>query len=350
MTDIALKKIFRVTLAAFGLFLLLYLIYLLSDLIIILAIAVLLAFIFEPFVKNLEKEGLSRFASTLTIFVIVGLLFYLALSFIIPKFVYQMNELISSLRVYSLHDQILLLEKEIYKLLPFFTPGELAGKVESFISSAIVNSFDKATELLTSIVSVAAILVIVPFLTFFLLKDSKKILKGIINVIPNNYFEMSYWILKKVSIQLGRFVRAWIFDATFVGVSCGVGFYLIGIENALPLGVIAGLGHLVPYLGPLIGGIPAMIISIIQFGDLSHIPYIAILLLIIYTLDNGIVQPYVFAKSVDMHPIVIILLILAGSQLFGLIGMLLAVPTASVLKTAVTEIYFAFKSSKIARI
>jgi len=118
----------------------------------------------------------------------------------------------------------------------------------------------------------------------------------------------------------------------------------------LPLGMISGLGHLIPYLGPIIGGIPAAIISIIQYGDLSHIPYIILVLSIIYTLDNGFVQPYVFAKSVDMHPIIIILLIIAGSQLFGLLGMLLAVPTAAVIRTLMKEIYFAFKNYKIARI
>jgi predicted PurR-regulated permease PerM len=153
-----------------------------------------------------------------------------------------------------------------------------------------------------------------------------------------------------VSIQLGRFVRGWILDAAFVGTFCGIGFYLIGIENALPLGVIAGLGHLVPYLGPIIGGIPAVIISLIQYGDLSHVPYIIVILLLVYTLDNGFVQPYVFAKSVDMHPIIIILLIIAGSQLFGLLGMLLAVPIAAVLRTLIKEVYFAFKNYKIARI
>lgn len=350
MTDKTIKKLVRFLFGAAALFLLFYFAFLLADLIIIVAISVLLAFIFDPFVKQLEKEGLSRFVSTFIIFIGMGLLLYLSLSFIIPKFIYQLNQLISTLRGYSLHDQIILLEKELYNFLPFFTPGELTQKVETFISTALVNSFDRAAEVLTSIVSVAAILVIVPFITFFLLKDSRKIFKGIIGIVPNNYFEMSYWILKKVSIQLGRFVRAWIFDATFVGVTCGLGFYIIGIENALPLGVIAGLGHLIPYFGPIIGGIPAIIISIIQFGDFSHVPFIIILLLGVYSLDNGFVQPYVFAKSVEMHPIVIILLILAGGQLLGVVGMLLAVPIATVLKTAAKEIYFAFKNYRIARI
>jgi putative permease len=350
MTDLAVKRLLKIFIWVFLIFIFIYLTYLLSDLIIILAISILLAFIFDPLVTMLEQEGFNRLASTFFIFIGFGLFIYLGLSFVIPKFSFQMNQLIGSLRNIDIHQQLTILEKEIQSYIPFFAVGELSKRVEEFINNQIVNSFDSISILLSSIFSVAAILVIVPFISFFLVKDSRNILKGILHVMPNNYFEMSYYILKKVSIQIGRFVRAWIFDATFVGTLCGLGFYIIGIENALPLGVIAGLGHLVPYLGPIIGGIPAVIISIIQFGDLSQIPYILIVLTSLYTFDNGFVQPYVFSKSVNMHPIIIILLIIAGSQLYGLLGMLLAVPTAAVVRTLVKEVYFAFKNYKIARV
>ncbi|MEO8231617.1 MAG: AI-2E family transporter, partial [Ignavibacteriota bacterium] len=202
----------------------------------------------------------------------------------------------------------------------------------------------------SGILSIAAFLVIVPFITFYLLKDSAVIHKALIHIVPNKYFEMSYWILKRISLQLGRFVRGWIFDATFVGTAVGFGFYVIGVPNALPLGVIAGIGHLIPYFGPIIGGIPAIVLSIMQTGDLSQVPLIMTVVVLIYTLDNGFVQPYVFSKSVDMHPIIIILLIITGGELFGILGMLLAVPTATIIKTAATEIYFAFKNYSIAKL
>jgi predicted PurR-regulated permease PerM len=130
----------------------------------------------------------------------------------------------------------------------------------------VVNIFDSVSTLLSSIVSVIAVLVIIPFISFFLLKDNRRILQGLLQTIPNKYFEMSYYVLKKVTLRLGLYVRAWIFDATFVGVMIGFGFYFIGVPNALPLGVIAGLGHLIPYFGPIIGGIPALIVSIVQYG------------------------------------------------------------------------------------
>jgi predicted PurR-regulated permease PerM len=326
--------------------LLLALLYLLRDVFVLLAISVLIAFIFQPFVLFFEKQGFSRLISVVLVFLIVGAALYIGLSILIPRFLFQLTHLIETLHVYSLHDQLLAIEKKIYRFVPFFPPGTLAKRAEQLISTQIFNIFEEVSDILSSIVSVIAILIIVPFITFFLLKDNRIIIRGLINIVPNKYFEMSYWVLKKITIQLGRFVRGWLFDASFVGIMCGLGFYMIGIPYALPLGVIAGFGHLVPYLGPVIGGIPAIIISIIQYGDASHVPFIILLMGIIYTTDNGFIQPYIFSKNVGMHPIVIILLIITGSQLFGLLGMLFAIPVASVIKTAAKEIYFAFKNYK----
>jgi predicted PurR-regulated permease PerM len=350
MTEKSLKRITRISAWLLIFALLFIMVFLLSDIFLVMIFSILLAFIFIPLVNLLEKEGFSRLSSTLIIFAATGFLLYLILSFIIPKFIIQMNQLVKALQTISLHEQLVQLENEIYRFFPFFRVGELSKRFEEFISSQFVNSFDAISGLLTGIVSVALIIIIIPFIAFFLVKDSRKIMKNILHVIPNNYFEMSYWILKKVSLQLGRFVRAWIFDATFVGTTMGIGLYILGVNNALPLGVIAGFGHLVPYFGPVIGGVPAIIVSLIQIGDLSMAPFIILLVIIIYALDNGFVQPFVFSKSVDMHPIIIILLIIAGSQLFGILGMLLAVPTASIVKTATKEIYFAFKNYRIARL
>ena len=344
------KNNIRIFFTLVGVGLLFYFSFLLINVIILIAISILLGFILAPFVKMLEGKGFSRTISTLIIFILFGFLVYFGLSFVIPKFVFQMDQLIGSLKDFSLNEELNLLETKILRIFPFFNQGELSLKVQGIISTTFNDSINHITQYISSIVSTAAFVVIVPFIAFYLLKDSSVIQKGLIHIVPNKYFEMSYWILKSVSLQLGRFVRGWVFDAIFVGTAIGFGFYFIGLSNALPLGVIAGIGHLIPYLGPLIGGIPAIVLSIVQTGDLSQVPLIMLIVTLTYTLDNGLVQPYVFSKSVDMHPIIIIILIIIGSELFGLIGMLLAVPTATVVKTAVTEIYFAFKNYSIAKL
>ena len=344
------KKNTKIILLLLGFVLLFYISYLLINVLILIAVSVLLGFIFAPFVKFFEGQGFTRTISTLIVFTIFGFLFYLGLSFVIPKLFYQMDQVIVSLKDFSLNEELNSLEKKILGIFPLFNKGELSKKVQEIFATSFNDAINHITTYVSGIVSITAFLVIVPFITFYLLKDSAVILKELIHIAPNKYFEMSYWILKRITLQLGRFVRGWIFDATFVGVAIGFGFYFIGLPNALPLGVIAGIGHLVPYLGPVIGGVPAIVLSIMQTGDLSQVPVILMILALTYTLDNGIVQPYVFSKSVDMHPIIIILLIIIGSELFGLIGMLLAVPTATVIRTAATEIYFAYKNYSIAKL
>lgn len=350
MTDIFNKKYGRIVLVVIAIPILLYAFYLLSNLFVLVALSVLLGFIFAPFVRMLEGRGFSRTLSTLFVFASFGFLVYLALSFVIPKLFYQMDQLIIELKDFSLNEELNTIENKILGVFPLFHKGELALKVENIITSSFNDAINHLTSYLSGIVSIAAFLFIVPFISFFLLKDSAAIQKGLIHIVPNKYFEMSYWILKRVTLQLGRFVRGWIFDATFVGIFLGFGFYFIGLPNALPLGVIAGLGHLIPYFGPIIGGVPAIVLSIMQTGDLSQIPLIILIVTSAYTLDNGFVQPYVFSKSVDMHPIIIILLIIAGSELLGLLGMLLAVPTATVIKTTVKEVYFAYKNYSIVKL
>ena len=350
MADLTYKTTTKILIWTAGTIILMYLVYMLTEVLIILALSILLAFIFAPFVTLLEGKGFNRLSSTLMIFGVFGFITYLSLSIIIPKLIFQMNQLVGALQGFSFDEEMKALEASVIRYLPFLEPGSISTRLESLFSSQLINAVDSITEVLSSIVSVLAVLIIVPFITFFLLKDNRRILQGILHTVPNKYFEMSYYVLKKVTLQLGLFVRAWIFDATFVGVMIGFGFYFIGVPNALPLGVIAGLGHLIPYFGPVIGGIPAIIVSIVQYGDLSQVPLILLVVLITYTFDNGFVQPSVFGKSVDMHPIAIILLIISGGILFGLMGMLLAVPVATVIKTLSKEIYFATKNYKIARV
>jgi predicted PurR-regulated permease PerM len=312
MTDSSQKKFIKLILWISGTVILLYVLYQLSDIIIIVALSILLSFIFVPFVNSLESRGFNRLTSTLLTYGIFLFLLYLSLSVIIPKFIVQMDQLITALEGFSFDTEMQAFEKSIIAYLPFLKPGDLTIKIEEFITNQFVNSIESISSVLTSIVSVIAVVVIVPFITFFLLKDSKRILQSILQMMPNKNFEMSYWVLKKVSLKLGMFVRAWIFDAAFVGVMIGTGFFIIGLPNAMPLGVIAGLGHLIPYFGPVIGGVPAIILSLIQYGDFSQLPLIVLIVLGTYTIDNGFVQPYIFGKSVDMHPIVIILLIIFG--------------------------------------
>ncbi len=321
--------------------------YLFFDILVMISIAVLIAFIFSPAVGFLERHGVSRIFAVLIVFAASGALIFFGISSFLPKIASQLNRLAESLNEEKALIFINHLQTAIEKYIPFLHNIDLAGQIGNFIRDTFYNSLNNFNQILSSIFSFITILVIVPFMSFFLLKDDKKIIKGMLSILPNKYFEMSYYILKQMIYQLGRFVRGWLLDALFVGVMSILGLTLLGIDNAVSIGAIAGIGHLIPYFGPVIGGLPALIISVIQFGDFSMLPSIFLMFVIIYSVDNGFIQPNVFSKATDIHPILIIILILIGSQLMGITGMLLAVPVSTVIKTAAKEIYLGYKSYNI---
>jgi predicted PurR-regulated permease PerM len=158
---------------------------------------------------------------------------------------------------------------------------------------------------------------------------------------------MTINILDKIDKQLSMYVRGWLFDALFVGVLTALGLSILKINNALIIGTVAALGHLIPYAGPIVGGIPAILISIIQYGDFHMVLPIVLMFTIIYLLDNSIAQPYIFSKSADMNPITIIALLLLGNELLGAFGALIAIPVATILKVSARETINGFRNYKL---
>lgn len=325
----------------------LYLCYFFIDIILILILSILLGMIINPLVNILERRGIGRLFSVVIVFLLLGVIFILGMSFFIPMIISQMNTIAGTLTQENVSQVLVQIGDGIKNYIPFLDSSKLTEQLSTGISNILFNSFDDVSNLVSEIFSVLSISVIIPFITFFLVKDHTQISKGLISIIPNRYFEMSYSVLKKINYQLGKYVRSWILDAIFVAILSAIGLTILGIKNSITIGIIAGIGHLIPFFGPIIGGLPAILISIIQFGDFSMLPAIIIMFVIIYTIDNGFIQPNIFSKSTDLHPLAIILLIIAGSKVMGIFGMLLAVPIATVCKTAIKEIYFGFKNYKI---
>jgi predicted PurR-regulated permease PerM len=326
-----------------------YILYAFSEIWAMLIIALMLSMIFKPIVDFIEGRGVRRTFSVLIVFVSTGLLSIFGISIILPKIIRQMKQIINLMTPENLDNIFGQIEGVIHNALPFLSPINLSEKISVYLQSMFNIWINDLTNIVESLFAIIAILIIVPFVTYFLLKDSTLLLKGIINIMPNKYFEVSYWVIRKISIQLSRYVRSWILDAMIVGILSGLGLAMLGINNSASIGFVAGVGHLIPYFGPIIGGLPAILISVVQFGDFSMLPKIILMFLAVYALDNGFIQPNLFSKSTDIHPLGIIILILIGSKMLGIIGMLLAVPAATVIKTAAKEFYYGYKNYKIIR-
>jgi len=328
----------------------LVILYTFKQIFIMLIIASLIALVFNPVVVIFEKAGIKRSFSILMIFLIVTSLIFIGLYAFVPIVSDQANNLGKSIRGLKIISEVSSFDRTLTRYMPYLKPGDVTHRVELFVNQLLSAWFESIVLFLSNIMVIVEFLIILPFITFFLLNDYKSILKGILSIVPNKYFEASYNIMHKMAFQLGRFVRSWLLDALSVGLLTITGLTILGIENAVIIGIIAGFGHLIPYLGPVFGIFPAVIVSVLQYGNFKMLPAIIIMFAIIYVIDNGFVQPKLYSKNLNIHPLLVIVLILMGNQLMGIFGMLIAVPTATIIKTVTREIYYSYKYFSIVKI
>jgi predicted PurR-regulated permease PerM len=314
-----------------------------TDIFITLVFCLLLALVLNPAVDYLESKGLNRTISILLVYVIIGAAVTVTVNLFIPNIVEEATSFQASFKEFELSDKLKDVERWIEKNVPFLKKGDVSKELQNVIKG----SFTKAQDVVKGVLSTAFLVFLIPFVTFFILRDRRAIKNGFISLVPNKYFEMTVNIVNKIEKQLSSYVRGWIFDAMFVGILSMLGLSLLGINNAIMIGVVAGAGHLIPYAGPIIGGIPAILISVIQFGDFSMVIPIVLMFTAVYLIDNSIAQPYIFSKSADMNPITIIALLLIGNQLLGAFGMLIAIPIAAILKVSARETINGFRNYKL---
>lgn len=314
-----------------------------TDIFIALIICLLFALVLNPFVDFIESRGITRSISILIVYAVISVTFYLIFQLVVPSITQESDSLQKSYKEFRVSEKLQIIEKWIEKNVPYIKKGDVGREVEN----AVKTSFSKAQDIISGVVSTVIYIIIIPFITFFILRDRQKLKNGLIDLVPNRYFEMTVNIIDKIEKQLSSYVRAWLLDALILGILSFIGLSILGVNNAVIIGLVAGGGHLIPYAGPVIGGVPAILISIIQYGDFHMVLPIVILFTIIYVLDSSFIQPYLFSKGAEMNPIVIIALIIIGNQIMGAFGALIAIPIATVLKVSAKETINGFRNYKL---
>ncbi len=315
------------------------------DLVLALILSVLAAFVLQPVVTFLEsRAGLKRVPAILITFLTVrGAAVYL-LILAVPVLFDRLMAIQQQISQFPFDSKLQEIAKDLEHSLPFVNAESLARSVHGLIESAA----NEAGSLLENSVGTLATLAIVPFVTYFILADGHRSYHSLIERIPNRYFEMTLNVLEKIQTQLVGYLKGWILDSMIIGILSIVGLTILGVNYAFVIGLIAGIANLVPYLGPIIGATLAILVSLTQVGNFGMILPIVIMSVIIRLIDDLVVQPLCFARSVDMHPLTVILLLLIGSQMLGIGGMLLAIPLATIIKVSAVETHWGLKNYRIA--
>ena len=195
------------------------------------------------------------------------------------------------------------------------------------------------TMFIGGVISGLTFVVIVPFVAFFFLKEGRRLTRCLIALVPNAYFELCLNLMYQANKQIGNYIRGQLLAVLVVSVLSIGGLSIIGVYYALPLGLLAGLANVIPYLGPLIGIVCSSIVALATGGGLAMVAKVIAMFLIVQLIDNVLIQPTMVAKSVELHPLVVLFVVMVGSQLMGIVGMLIAVPLTGIAKVSGQTIY-----------
>ncbi len=312
--DISYKTILFTT----AFFALLWVIYLIKDVIMLLFVAIIFMSALSPIIERMEKFKIPKAAGIAITYLVVLSLIGLIISFVVTPVVVQTGNLLTNLPHYSA------------QLLPengFIDKGVIQQQLGSFSKNALEVSLAVFNNIL-AFISIAVI-------TFYLLLDRDKLDSLVIHFSFGKQVKAQR-IMAKIEEKLGGWLRGQIMLSFIIGAAAYILLSILNVPYALPLAVLAGIMEVVPVIGPIVSAIPAILIAYISY-PLSA-AWVALGFFIIQQLENHLIVPQVMKYSVGLNPLVVILGVAIGGRLLGISGALLAVPITVVVQIIIEEV------------
>jgi predicted PurR-regulated permease PerM len=312
------------------------LIYLLAPVLMPFLVAAVLAYIGDPLVDRLEARKLSRTLSVVTVFLTLSLFALLLLIILVPMLERQVALLISKLPQYFQWLQQSAIPA-VSERLGFEGPIlDLVALQESLreqwqqAGGAVKGVVGVISKSGVTLLAWVGNLVLIPVVTFYMLRDWDILVARVHELIPRRYEAVVARLARASDEVLGAFLRGQLTVMMALGLIYSVGLSIVGLELAVLIGMLAGVVSFVPYLGFIVGIVAAGIAALMQFQELMPLVYVLIVFGIGQMLEGMLLTPLLVGDKIGLHPVAVIFAVLAGGQLFGFVGILLALPVAAV--------------------
>jgi predicted PurR-regulated permease PerM len=334
-----------------------FLIYLLAPVLTPFAIAALLAYLGDPLVDRLEERGFSRNVSVLMVFLAMILSLILVLLILIPMLERQVTTLFNKLPTYLAwieHTALPWVADRLGVDTSFLREGEMADKLVQALQQHWQTAGGVAATVLGSvgksglaILGWIANLVLIPVVTFYLLRDWDRLMRIVDDLLPRHIEPVVLKLARESDSVLSAFLRGQLSVMLALGTIYSLGLLLIGLDLGLLIGMGAGLLSFIPYLGTFLGLAGGLIAAFVQFGDWFHPAMVLMVFMAGQTLEGFVLTPYLVGDKIGLHPVAVIFAIMAGGQLFGFLGVLLALPIAAVIVVVLRYVYERYRMSEL---
>ena len=335
MHDRTLKRIFIIA----GIALILWILYLLKPVVIPFVAAFLVAYLFSPVVEKLSKI-LPRWMSIAIVFIGIGVVFTWAMWFVAPlvwkQLIYARDSIPAG--IHWINSTFLPWVSNTFSVEHMEIDTDQISKVvmeyvqTNYSADSIQSLALKIAQSGLSFISVGGTIVLIPIIAFYFLLDWNRMLLSLKSLIPRQYEASTLKIVSECHSVLGAFVKGQFLVMVLLGIVYAVGLQLVGLEVGLIIGMVAGLCSIIPYLGFGVGIIAAVIACFFQFGlDPKHLLMVLAVFGIGQLIEGYILQPFLLGDKIGLSPVAVVFAVLAGAQLSGFIGMLIALPVAAVI-------------------
>lgn len=307
-----------------------------------LLVGFVVSYLLSPIINYAERSHINRSLAIVIVYFCIVILLSIFFTYIIPQIIDQLADFSATIRTLMENPERLSLKnlgistltRVVETLEKTFPSLKVDEEVIKFFDDGRVNGIlNQLPSVFKSVANILAFLVVVPVIVFFMLKDERLFLRGVINNVSNRYFEFTLHLLEKIEESFGKFFRAILIETVIVSVMSIIGLLILGIPNALILGIIVGLANPIKYFGPFIGAVPTLLVILLGPTPDIYVVYSIIMYIIVQQIDGNILFPVLVGKSMDMHPLWVLLTVIAGGYAFGILGMLLGVPVVFLIKT-----------------
>ncbi len=302
--------------------------------------SLVIAYLFNPLLKYLEKRGFDRITALALLYGIAALAGLLASFLLIPYVLHQIDALSGSLPRYMQNIRAALNDWKL-RMAPYYAGDEgawLLEQAEEYAALAAQDISGTGYKQITILLFGTFDLILSPILVFMILyykEFFKEILKGMVAASESRHLAE---LGGKINRSLERFMLGMILDCLMVGALTAATLYMLGIEFPLLNGLFAGFASIIPFLGVIVAVIPAAFIGYAKSGDLSMIPKVCAAYFVIYVIIEGnLIKPLVMRRTLKLNPLTVIFSVMAMGELLGFWGIILAVPLAAVIKICVSE-------------
>lgn len=302
-----------------------YAAFLLKEIILGLFISLLVAAAFNPYVTRLAKRGVPRAVAALSMYVLLVVFVSLLLGVLLPPLVSQTVSLVNTFPLKG--DSAITVDGTLSQWMSLVSVGDIPNLISRFnpILKAVTSTFSSVITFITFAV-----------ITFYLLVDWRRLPNLLAIFLPGkNPLRTASQIVDEIEFRIGGWVRGQFLLMLLIGTVTYIGLRLLGIPYALPLAILAGLFEVLPNIGPTLAAVPAILVPIVTEQNFLTALFVMALYILIQQLENNIIVPKIMQSAVGLHPIITMVLLIAGFKVFGVLGAILSVPLFLVIKVVV---------------